>query len=109
VTKPELAYLVYPELPVSRAPYRQPPEIAWLLMQASTGGAISKLVNKAADRFELLGYRCAVAPEIEGAVTVTRGCVVRVREDGTERELRLFGRIVERGGRWRFLGLDGDL
>ena len=109
VNRAEYAYLVFPQLDVSRPPYRQPPEVAWLLLEAARGSGMAKLVNQAANRFELLAYDCPSAARAEGAVRVQAGCVVRVREGGRERNIRLFGKLVEVGGRWKFLAYDSDL
>ena len=109
IARAEFAFLIYPELAISRPPYRQPPEIAWLLLEASNGGAIEKLATKAALRFKLIRYECSRAAEAQGVLRLYSGCTVRVQEDGVERGVRLFGRIVERDGRWKFLGLEGDL
>ena len=109
IDRAEYAFLIYPELAISRPPYRQPPEIAWLLSATATGGGIAKLLARA-DRLELLAYHCPEA-EREGAVQVWRDCTVRVRDasGGDARHLRLFGAIVERDGRYKFAGLNGGL
>jgi hypothetical protein len=109
ITRAEFAYLIYPELSISKPPYRQPPNVAWLLHETSNGSAIDKLVNKAAERFRLLGYRCLGEPALEGTLRIWNDCMVRVREGSAERELSLFGRIVERDRRWKFIGMDNDL
>lgn len=109
ITRAEYAFLAYPELPVSRPPYRQPPEIAWLLLWNANVSAINKLARTAAARFELLGYACSSGAERWGTLRLERGCTVSVREGGTEKRMRLFGTIVERDGRWKFLSLEGDL
>ena len=108
IDRAEFAYLVFPESRVSKPPYRQPPEIAWLLLESGTNAAITKLLQRA-DGLELLGYHCSRAPEIEGAIRVTSDCAMTVRENGRERDVRLFGRIIERDGRFKFAGLAGDL
>lgn len=109
ISRAEFAYLVYPESRLSKPPYRQPPEITWFLLEAGTGAAVQKLVTRGADRFQLLGYRCPALPEPEGALRIWTDCMVEAREGDSNRELRLFGRIVERNGRFKFVGLQGDL
>jgi len=109
VSRAEYAYLVYPELTISRPPYRQPPEVAWLLLEAGNGSAIQKLTGKAAERFAFLGYDCPQPPETQGVLRLHTRCTMRVREDGQARDVRLFGTIIERDGRWKFLALEGDL
>ena len=109
LSRAEYGFLVYPELSISRPPYNQPPEIAWLLLNAETNSGVNKLLNAASSRFEMLGYRCAAAPTTAGVLRLHSACSVRVRESGAEREVRLFGRIIERDGRWKFMSVGGDL
>lgn len=108
VTRAEFAWLIYPELAMSQPPYRQPPDIAWLLLEAGSNSGASKMIRNA-DRFALLGYECPDAAEMEGRVGVTAGCVVRVREGTAEKTLRLFGKVVQLDGRWKFLSLGNSL
>jgi hypothetical protein len=106
ITRAEYAYLVYPDSRVSRPPFRQPPEVAWLLLQAQSNGSLTKVIARA-QRVDLAGYRCE-SPESDGPVRVWRGCVVSARLDGHSRDLRLFDAIVEHGGRYKFAGFDSD-
>jgi hypothetical protein len=108
LNRAEFAYLVFPELKVSRPPYNQPPEIAWMMYDANSSGRIGRLLDRAA-AFELLGYRCPPRANVEGRLTVWPGCVVRVRDAGRLRELRLFGAIVEREGHFKLAGFATDL
>jgi hypothetical protein len=80
-----------------------------MLLDSGTESATQKLLNRAAGRFRLLGYACPSPAEAEGAMRVWTGCRVRVRDSETTREIRLFGRIIELGGRYKFAGLQGDL
>jgi hypothetical protein len=109
ITRAEYAFLLYADLAVSRPPYRQPPEVAWLLLSTGNLGAIDKLTRGVATRFELLDYDCPVAAELSGTVRLQRGCTIRTREAGVERLMKLFGTIVEHRGRWKLLSLEGDL
>ena len=109
LTRAEFAYIVYPESRLSKPPYRQPPDVTWMLLQAETGAGTQKLLNRAAAGLRPLSYRCPNPAEREGKLSITTGCVARLHEAGAERETRLFGRIVEYDGRWKFIALDGDL
>jgi ketosteroid isomerase-like protein len=109
IDRAEFAYLVFPQSRWSRAPYRQPPDVAWMLFQAKSEGSLTKLLGRA-DRFELAGYRCRDT-ETDGPMRLWAGCVVRVRETGggRARDLRLFGTIIERDGHYKFAGFANDL
>lgn len=105
MNRAEFGFLVYPELSVSRPPYRQPPEIAWMLSATATGAGMTKLLARA-DQLKPRGYRCAEAPALEGALRLWRGCAVLVHAGNSTKPLRLFGAIIERDGRYKFAGLN---
>lgn len=112
VDRAEFGYLVYPASPNAKPPYRQAPDIVWLRRSASTAKGASRLLARFGGRpLTLRGPVCAAPPEHQGENTVWAGCVVR-RPDagrGDTTTLRLFGAIVERGGRYKFLSLANAL
>jgi len=108
ITRAEFAWLVYPESRLSRPPYRQPPEIAWLTLRLANDAGLRKLLGRA-PAMRPLGVRCPESAEAEGGMRVTTGCTVLVREEGSARPVRLFGRLVELDGRWKIVAFDGDL
>jgi len=107
ITRAEYAWLVFPELRISKPPYRQPPDIAWILADAASSGGLTKLLNRV-DRFRIERYRCPGQWEEEGRLRVWRGCTVQVRDTAGVREIQLFGPIVERDGRFKFGGFSND-
>lgn len=108
LSRAEFAYLVYPESRLSRPPYRQPPEIAWRLLSQASEGGLRKLLERA-PMMMLLDGTCPDSVQVEGRMRTTSGCTIRVQTPDTVRDVRLFGRIVELGGRWKIVGFDGDL
>jgi hypothetical protein len=104
----EFAWLVYPESRLSRPPYRQPPEIAWMVLRQASDGGLRKLVARA-PTMSLLAARCPDSTQVEGRMRTISGCTVRVQTPDNVRDMRLFGRVVELNGRWKILGYDGDL
>lgn len=110
VTRDEFAWLVFPSSPLAGPPYNQRPEVAWLLREAASDKGMHRLLRRSAEApYRYRSHDCPRAPEIEGRNRVHRGCTVRVRRGAREVELRLFGAIVERAGRWKLLGYDNDL
>ena len=107
IDRAEFAYLVFPASKWSKMPYNQPADVAWLLFQAKSGSGLTRLVGRA-DGFAPQGYRCARQPDTDGPLRLWAHCVVRVREGGSERDVRLFGTIVERDGRYKFAGYNSD-
>jgi hypothetical protein len=109
-TRAEFAYLLYPSSPYTRAPYRQSPEIAWLLLQAENQKGLTRLLRRLGGREAIYdGHRCGRTPLREGRNRIWRGCRVRLRlAAGESFEGRLFGAIVEREGRFKFASYATD-
>src|SRR6185503_20163338 len=101
LSRAEFAYLVFPDSKWSKPPYNQPPDIEWLLLSANSGGGLTRLLRRSGN-FELLGYSCRQPAEMDGAVKYWPGCLVRLRDGGRVREMKLFGSIVELDGRYKF-------
>ena len=110
LTRAEYAYLVYPSSPYTRPPYKQSPEIAWLLLRAEHDKGLVRLLRRVGGQpVEYLGHRCDPTPVREGDNRLWRRCRVRVRiGDDTARDRRLFGVIVERGGRFKVASFATD-
>lgn len=108
LNRDEFAWLIYPESRLSRAPYRQPPEIAWIVLQQASEGGLRKLLARRTTMV-LLEAHCPDSVQAEGRMRTVSGCTVRVQTPDNVRDVRLFGRVVELGGRWKIVGYDGDL
>ena len=111
ISRAEFAYLVYPSSPFTRPPFRQQPEVSWLLQRTPGDAGLGALYRGLAGRpLGFDGYTCAPAPAAEGENRLWRGCRVRYRNAaGSPAEGALFGVIVERGGRFKFVNYANDL
>jgi hypothetical protein len=111
LTPSEFAYLVYPSSPYTRPPFRQQPEVVWMLQrQAGETGARRLLDRHGGRALGYDGYACAAEPVVEGENRLWRECAVRYRRaDGATVSGRLFGVIVERDGRFKFVNYANDL
>jgi len=105
----EFAYLYYPHTEYVAPPRAQPPALLWLFIsQNSEKGAI-RLVRRLSGR--PLGYRgvkCPAPPRTEGPNSLWIGCTVEMGDGGGTAEHRLFGSIIERGGRFKFVSYTND-
>lgn len=101
----EFADLYYPESPYTHAPYRQPPALAWSLIQNPSTSGLTRLVRRlGGTSIEYVDHRCEPRPVREGRNTRYTGCLVRiVDERGDTVTKRYFGSILERDGRFKFL------
>ena len=112
VSRAEFGHLIYPTSPNIAPPYRQSPELVWLTRSASTEKATSRLLHRFGGKpFGYAGFSCDNTLAREGANTLSPGCAVRFIEPGRRdtTRLRMFGSIVERDGRFKFLSLTNGL
>jgi hypothetical protein len=111
VDRAEFGYLVYPTSPNARPPYRQSPEIVWLMRSAATGKARSRLIERfGGQSLGFAGLSCSAPPKRQGDNTIWSDCAAdRVTPSGNTTRVRIFGAIVERDGRFKFLSLAGGL
>lgn len=111
IDRGEFGHLIYPGSPNAKPPYRQSPEVVWLQRSASTGKGTSRLLARFGGRpLGFAGHSCPTPPDRQGTNTVWSGCVVRrLDAAGDTIRLRMFGPIVEHGGRFKFLSLTNGL
>jgi len=110
ITRAEFAYLYYPSSPLAAPPYELAPSLMWFQLQENNRKAASALLRtRGGTRLGYAGHECYTS-ERQGANTVWSSChVLRRTPDGSERRERLFGTIVERDGRYKFVGLSNEL
>jgi hypothetical protein len=79
------------------------------LMAASERG-MTRLLDRVSGRdVQLSGLRCDRTPERQGPNSYWRNCSLLVQRQGTPaRRVRLFGQILVRDGRAKFVAYDGD-
>ena len=111
VSQAEFGHLIYPTSPNAAPPYRQSPALVWLSRSASTDKAMTRLLGRFGGKpLGYAGYECTGSADRQSKNTVWAGCVVkRVASTGDTTRIRLFGAIVERGGRFKFLSLSNGL
>lgn len=104
ISKAEFAYLFFPASEYARAPYRQKPGLVWFRMTATSERGLGRLLARDGGRpLPLVGVKCPAPTPVDGRTRLWKDCRVVVRRDGATVERRLFGSIIERGGRFKFL------
>ena len=101
----EFADLIYPDSPNTRPPYRQSPGFVWMQISGqSTSGLTRAVARRANQQLTYLGHTCASSPELQGANRLWLRCAIRLASPaGDTTTERLFGTIVERDGRFKFV------
>jgi hypothetical protein len=110
LTRAEFAYLYYPSAPLARPPYELDPQMMWYqLVSQSEKGIVRAFDRLGGTRLRHVGHACADA-ERQGENRVWSGCTVTLVAGGrdTTRQ-RIFGSIVERGGRFKFVSYANDM
>jgi len=107
----EFAYLYYPTTPQSLPPYDLSPSLMWFLLSERSSQGLSKALQEFGGKpFHYSGYTCDPKPSREGANTVWGPCLVRLsvtpRDTGS---VRLFGLVIEREGRYKFVSYANKL
>jgi hypothetical protein len=111
LTKPEFAWLYFPDHAISRPPYELPPDITWLQISLNGNKGRVRLLERLAG--QTLQYRGHVCPDsgirVVGVGREHGRCRVIVdMPNGTRDTLRFFGPIFERGGRFKFVSYAND-
>ena len=110
ISRGEFAYLFYPSSIYTHPPFEQSPEIVWMLQRAQGGSGYARLVARYAGRsLAYRGLSCPNEPAAQGANRLWGDCVIRyTRTQGDTATGRLFGVILERDGRFKFVNYAND-
>ena len=110
LTRGEFAYLCYPANPQGLPPYELSPDLMWfLLVEGSNRGLAHALEERGGRPLGFVGHSCEAEPSRQGDNTVWGPCLVRRQEAGDTVAERLFGLIVERRGRYKFVSYANNL
>jgi hypothetical protein len=110
ITRAEFGHLYFQHSRYTRPPYKMSPALLWFMtVQESEKGLGRTLAAFGGTEASLHDYRCAKAPEAEGPNRTWRDCVLELSDgQGNIVTKRLFGAILERGGRYKFLSFSSD-
>ena len=111
LTREEFAYLYYPTNPQSLPPYDLSPSLFWFLLEGNGHkGLRQALEERGGKPLRYVDHVCTGEPSHEGENTVFGPCLIRrVQAPGDTVSERLFGPIIERDGRYKFVSLANKL
>ena len=110
MTRTEFAWLYYPSTKYTRPPYEMEPELLWFFLLENGQKGIGRALREyGGRRLGYEGYSCATEPEVQGRNRLWQGCVLRLGSRQGVVEKRLFGSILERDGRFKFVSFANDL
>jgi len=101
----EFVDLIYPTSPNTHPPYRQSPSFVWMQISGQSASGLTRAIQRRAQqRLTYAGHACDPNAEVQGPNRLWLKCSVRlVSPAGDTTTQRLFGTIVERGGRFKFV------
>ena len=102
----EFAWLFYPTNKLALPPYEMPPALMWENILANSDAGARRAIDRLAGRPLVVQRVSCTQPAVqEGVNRVYERCVVTLRAGPeTIRDARVFGTIIERNGRFKFLG-----
>jgi hypothetical protein len=104
LSRQDFAWVFYPTNPQAAPPYDLSPGLFWFLLEGRSRKGLGRLlVDRGGRPLKYAGVRCDSAVSREGENTVRGPCaVLRIQGRDTVAE-RLFGLVIERRGRWKFV------
>jgi hypothetical protein len=111
LSRQEFAWIFYPTNPQAAPPYDLSPSLYWFLLEGRSRKGLGRLLADRGGRpLKYAGVRCDSTISREGENTVRGPCaVLRLQERGDTLAERLFGLVIERRGRWKFVSYANKL
>jgi hypothetical protein len=110
LSRAEYGWIYFPSLQRMNPGLNMQPEVMWLLHgQESDKGLVRVLRRLGGGQARLGGYSCEEAPQVEGDIRYWHRCTVPVTApDGESAALKLFGSVMEHGGRFKIVSYAND-
>lgn len=106
----EYAWIYFPSLRRMNPATNLQPEVMWMLHAQESEKGITRVLRRlGGGQARFGGYACEAAPQVEGANRYWHACTVEaVAPDGEKAALKLFGSLIEHGGRWKIVSYAND-
>jgi hypothetical protein len=111
ITRAEFAWLYYPHSPTAQPGRYLDPKTMWFLLSLESEKGLTRLMQRLGGKGAgLRALACEPEPRIEGPNRLWEQCRLTLRDTPPDfRAERLFGTILERGGRFKFVSFKTDL
>jgi hypothetical protein len=111
LSRSEFGWLYYPHTRYTKRPYELGPELLWIQVNENSEKGIVRLLRRYGGsrlRFEALA--CPDSSSVEGPNTLTGPCQVTfAAADSSARTMQIFGSIIARDGRFKFVSYANEL
>lgn len=111
LSRAEFAWVYFPNSPDALMPNGLTPQLRWTQITLGSEKGIARALERVGGvPLTLATLDCPNPPVTTGALALHDGCTVALRRgDGTMFRGRLFGPIIETGGRFKFVGYSNDM
>ena len=111
LSRAEFAWLYFPNTPDALMPNCLSPQLRWTQITLNSEKGISRALERVGGSpLTLAALDCPNPPVTTGAIALHDACTVALNKtDGTSFRGRLFGPIIESGGRFKFVGYSNDM
>lgn len=106
----EYGWIYFPSLQRMNPATNMQPEVMWMLHAQESQKGITRVLRRlGGGQARFGGYACEAAPSVEGPNRYWHACTVETKAaDGEKAGLKLFGSLIERGGRWKIVSYAND-
>jgi hypothetical protein len=106
----EYGWIYFSSLQRMNPATRMQPEVMWMLHQQESEKGITRVLRRLGGGQARFGaYTCEAAPQVEGGSRYWHACTIQtIARDGETAPLKLFGSVVEHGGRWKIVSYSND-
>jgi hypothetical protein len=110
VDRAEYGWIYFPSLQRMNPATSMQPAVMWMLHAQESEKGITRVLRRlGGGQARFGGYACEAAPQVEGANRYRHACTVEtIAHDGEKATLKLFGSLIERGGRWKIVSYAND-
>ena len=103
ITRAEYGWLYFPEARLARPPYGIDPGFLWRQVASNTDRDLPKAIEAVGRGASFAGVSCPDSALTEGRNRIHERCLAVVARGARRDTLSLFGTILERDGRFKFL------
>ena len=103
-------WIYFPSLQRMNPATNMQPEVMWMLHAQESQKGITRVLRRlGGGQARFGGYACEAAPGVEGPNRYWHACAVEtMAADGEKASLKLFGSLIEHGGRWKIVSYAND-
>lgn len=111
LNRSEFGWLYYPHTRYTKRPYELGPELLWIQVNENSEKGIVRLLRRyGGSRLRFDALTCPDSSVVEGPNTITGPCQVTfAAADSAARTMQIFGSIIARDGRVKFVSYANEL